>query len=88
MQGSGASSFKLMGATQNMACKLSDASNLKGKALTVQTQLKVQASDISILCNGKITPKLSGASSMHYYGYGTIIDESVTGAPSVAPKEL
>lgn len=89
LQGSGASSFKLIGATENMACELSGASNLKGKALTVQTQLKVQASGasyISILCNGKITPKLSGASSMHYYSSGTIIDESVTGASSVTSK--
>ncbi len=39
--------FKLIGATENMACELSGASNLKGKALTVQTQLKVQASGVS-----------------------------------------
>jgi len=91
VDGSGASSFNLMGEIQYMYCELSGASNLKAKTLTVQKELKVQASGasyISIFCNGEITTKLSGASSMHYYGSGSMIDQSVKGASTIKALEL
>lgn len=88
---SGSSSFKLQGEIQNMYCEMSGASYLKAKAMSVQKELKVHASGasyVSILCNGDIIAKLSGASSLHYYGTGSIINQSVTGASNLSAKEL
>ncbi|MBD79949.1 MAG: hypothetical protein CL840_13635 [Crocinitomicaceae bacterium] len=88
---SGASSIILSGESTDFYCEASGASDIRAKNLTVTSNLNVRASgasNISVLCNGNIEAKLSGASNLYYYGSGVITNQSVTGASNIKSREL
>jgi len=87
---SGASSIILTGNAKNADLLFSGASKLSGKGMTINDFLNIDcsgASSLTMTADGKISLELSGASTINYYGKGSIIKSDVSGASSIRKKE-
>jgi hypothetical protein len=87
---SGASCVFIAGNAKNADFDFSGASKLSGKGLIISDNLFIEgsgASTISITADGKISLNLSGASTINYYGKGSIVKSDISGASSIRKKE-
>jgi hypothetical protein len=87
---SGASEINLSGKAKNAEFSLSGASDLSGKDLIISDKLNIEssgASSVKISADGKIYLNLSGASSVDYYGNGSVVKSDLSGASEVRKRE-
>jgi hypothetical protein len=89
IKASGASAIDIEGRAQNASLDFSGATELKGQDMIVDNMLDVDCSGtskIKLTANGEISVKLSGASTLNYYGNGTIVKRNVSGVSSINKK--
>jgi len=87
---SGASAIFMAGKAKNADLHFSGASKFSGKGMIIGENLFIEgsgASTITITADGKTNLDLSGASTINYYGKGSIVKSDVSGASSIRKRE-